>query len=406
MATSQSVRHLNKVRALNVLLREGGMSRADLARALGLNRSSTGHIVANLLSERLVVEKSLPTRRNSEAPPGRPGIELGINPRGGTFIGADIGVDRLNVIAIDLTAHEILRRSVEFATALQSPQDGVRRLAEIVSSAIEGLVSKSSVRGICVTIPALLDDDGQVRNALTLGWHNVPLSSMLRKHLGLNIPILVENDANAFAVAETYRGTSQRSDVVAFLLIENGVGGGIVLGGKLFRGGFGFAGEFGQIVIGDRGYFAGRQTPGHLESYIGKDAILARYRMNGGPATATLDELLLSLERGDGAARRTASDWGSRLANGLTQLTMVLNPGLIILGGSVAPVFRYVADEVKDAMGREFLDGYPGPKVEISTFGSEGSAFGGACLIHQRMFSIDERRISLDGIHSFPHPVA
>jgi predicted NBD/HSP70 family sugar kinase len=405
MATSQSVRHLNEIRALNVLLREGGLSRADLARALGLNRSSTGHIVANLLIEQLVVEKSSPSTRDGDALPGRPGIELGINPRGGTFIGAEIGVDRLNVIAIDLTAHEILRRSIEFATSLQTPGDGVRRLAQLIRSAMGGLIPKSRVRGVCVTIPALLDDDGQVRNALTLGWRNVPLSSMLREHIGPDIPILVENDANAFAVAETYRGTSQRSDVVAFLLIENGVGGGIILGGKLFRGGFGFAGEFGQIVIGDRGFFAGRQTPGHLESYIGKDAILARYRENGGGSASTLDELLLCLERGDKTAQSTASDWGSRLANGLTQLTMVLNPGLIILGGSVAPVFRYVAEEVKEAMAREFLEGYPSPKIEISAFGPEGPAFGGACLIHQRIFSIDERRISLDGIHSFPHPV-
>jgi predicted NBD/HSP70 family sugar kinase len=405
MATSQSVRHLNEIRALNALFREGGMSRADLARVLGLNRSSTGHIIANLMSEQLVFEEGMPAQRDSEALPGRPGIQLGINPHGGTFVGAEIGVDRLTVIAIDLAAHEILRCSVEFATALQTPEDGVRRLAEIINSALDSLVGKSLVRGLCVTVPALLDEGGCVRNALTLGWHNVPLSLMLREHIGPDIPILVENDANAFAVAETYHGTSQRSDVVTFLLIENGVGGGIVLGGKLFRGGFGFAGEFGQLVIGDRGFFAGRQTPGHLESYIGKDAILARYRKNGGSSSATLDDLLLNLKEGNNAALRTASDWGSRLANGLTQLTMVLNPGLIILGGSVSPVFRYVTEEVREAMESEFLDGYPSPKIEISTFGTEGPAFGGACLIHQRMFSIDERRIALDGIHSFPHPV-
>jgi predicted NBD/HSP70 family sugar kinase len=159
----------------------------------------------------------------------------------------------------------------------------------------------------------------------------------------------------------------------------------------LLRGSAGFAGEFGQIVLGGDSAPAGRSKPGHLESYIGKDAILGFYRTRGGEAD--LDRLLQGLARREEAATATARVWGERLAAGLIQVTSVLNPGLIILGGSVAAVFPHVATEVSKAMQRELLEGFPLPRIEVSGLGVEGPALGGALLMHQRMFSIDESAI-------------
>lgn len=392
VATPQSVRHLNEVRALDVLFREGGMSRAALARALGLNRSSTGNIIANLIAERMVVEDA-DSRAAREQRSGRPGVTIEIDPDAATFLGAEIGVERLTVVAADLKAREARRQSVAFAAAAHPPEEAIDRLAGMVNAMAERTLDRTRIRGLCVAIPALLDKRGVVRNALILRWQRVPLAALLRERIRLDVPILVENDANAFAVAETYRGTTGRSETVALLLIENGVGGGVVIGGRLFRGSDGFAGEFGQLVIGGEGFFSGPHKPGHLESYVGKDAVLARYHANGAPAAAGLEALLEGLDAGEPVAVRTASEWGDRLARGLIQLTSVLNPGLIVLGGSVAPIFPHVAHEVLDAMRGEFLEGFPVPKVELSALGPEGPALGGALLLHQRMFSVDERMI-------------
>ncbi|WP_018185454.1 ROK family transcriptional regulator [Kaistia granuli] len=398
MATPQSVRYLNEIRALNALFRHGGMSRADLARRLGLNRSTTGNIIANLMSDALVVERPDGGRGDSAARTGRPGINIEIDPAGATFLGAEIGVDRLTVVAIDLTAQEICRLSMPFPVFEQPLDAGIERITAMIAEGIDGLPETARIRGLCVTLPALLDGDGKVINALILGWRDVDLKALVTARLALRfpqlgLPVSIENDANAFAIASTYRDPSHSAETVAFLLIENGAGGGIVIGGRLFRGSTGFAGEFGQLVLGGEGFFAGRHKPGHLESYIGKDAVLARYRANGGPQGSDVDALLAALERGDPAARRTAREWGSGLAIGLIQLSSVLNPGVIILGGTVAPLFRFVADEVATAMRREFLEGFPMPKIEISALGLEGPALGGALIMHQRMFSIDESAI-------------
>lgn len=395
MATQQSVRHVNAMCALNVLFREGGMSRADLGRVLGLNRSTTGSIIADLMAERLVIEHESHSRHPGTARVGRPGIVIEIDPAGGTFIGAELGVDRLTVVVTDMVCRQIVHRSISFDAAHRSPETGVRRIAELIRSAMASVADRGPPRGLCVVIPALVKD-GVVCNALTMGWRDVPLATMLRQRVMPDLPVMVENDANALAIGETYRGTSQRSDVVAFLLIENGVGGGITVGGRLFRGAFGFAGEFGQLIVGRGGFSGGRQKPGHLESYIGKDALLAIYRGKGGSAAATLADLLGALQRGDPTARMAASIWGRALARGLVQLIAVLNPGLIILGGSGAVIFRHVAAEVTKAVHRELLQTYPAPEIELSTLGPEGAAFGGACLIHQQMFSIDQSRIAQD----------
>lgn len=403
MATPQTVRHLNEIRALNALFRHAGMSRADLARALGLNRSTTGNIITSLMTDGLAVERpgspgDESAAKKGAAKTGRPGIHVQIDPVGATFLGAEIGVDRLTVVAIDMAAQEISRISIPFPTFQQTPEAGIDRITALIAETIGHLDDPARIRGLCIALPALLDADGTVINGLILGWRDVKLKAMIAERLKARFPALdlavsIENDANAFAIAETYRDTTHRSETVAFLLIENGAGGGIVIGGRLFRGSAGLAGEFGQIVLGGSGFYTGRHKPGHLESYIGKDAILARYRANGAEPDVDIDHLIQALARGDAIAMKTAQAWGQGLASGLIQLTSVLNPGLIILGGSVAPVFPYVAGEVEQAMQREFLEGFPMPKIEVSSLGVAGPALGAALLMHQRMFSIDESAI-------------
>ncbi len=395
MATPQSVRYLNEIRALNALFRTGGMSRADLARQLGLNRSTTGNIIADLMAAGLAVERSDLPRGDGPVRTGRPGIQIDLDATGATFLGAEIGVDRLTVVAIDMAAQEIRRQSIAFPTFEQTADATSDRIAAMIADMVVALARPERVRGLCVTLPALLDGAGDVINALIIGWRDVRLKEMLAKRLaarlpGLDLPIELENDANAFAIAETYRDTAHRAETVAFLLIENGAGGGIVIGGRLFRGAAGLAGEFGQIVVGGDGFYVGRHKPGHLESYIGKDAVVARYRAVSGDPTAGLDGLLAAVASSEAPALRTAADWGRNLAIGLVQVASVLNPGAIILGGSVAPLFRVVAGEVEAAMRREFLDGFPMPRIEVSALGLEGPALGGALIMHQRMFSVDE----------------
>lgn len=397
MATPQSIRYLNKVQALNALFRGGGMSRSDLARRLGLNRASVGYIVQDLLAEGLAVEHPEAERMDPNQRSGRPGIVVSLNPAGSEFVGVEIGVDHITVAIVDLVGNESHRLSVDYATASKSPKVGLKKVTELVYETIESLTErKSRLRGVCVAVPGLIRD-GVVVNALMLGWRDLPLQEILQSALGSDMKVMVENDANALAIGVTYPMPSEPNETVACLNIENGVGGGIAIGGKLFRGAAGFSGEFGQLPLGGKGFCSGPFRSGHLESYIGKDAVLARYQANGATTVQDFNTFIEALERQEKEATKTANDWADRLAQGLTQVIHVINPGRIVLGGSVAQIYPYVQNRVQNLVKNEFLDGFPLPDIELPSANTGGTAFGAACLLHQFMFSIDDEMVHSSG---------
>lgn len=390
-AASQSVRYLNELRALDVLFREGAMSRADLARALGLNRSTTGSIVSTLLAESLAVERHSDKNGEPRGQTGRPGIEVELNPGGALFIGAEIEVEQLTVVVIDLIGRLIHRESTAFPAASVQPEKSAARIAKMIEALMRAFPDPSRIRGVCVAAPALVEA-GVARLGLLLNWRDVPIGELISERLRTSLPVLVENDANAFAIAETYSGTSRSLGTVAFVVIESGAGGGIVSDGRLFRGSGGMAGEFGHLKMGGGpGYAPG--GAGMLESYIGRDAVLARYRHHGGSSEATIPEILQSLAGGEPAAMRTATDWGEWLARGLSHIVNVLNPGIVIIGGAVGRIYPFVASQVEATVRADLRSERQMPRIEMSELGDEGPALGAALILHQRMFSVDERAV-------------
>lgn len=396
-APAQPIRYLNELRALDVLFREGAMSRADLARALGLNRSTTGSIIANLLSDALVVEDARPEGpRPGGATPrtGRPGIEIGLDPAGAVFVGATIEADHLVALAVDLSGAVIRKKTAPFHAARHTPARAAEAVAKLINALIAAEPNRARVYGACVAVPGTFRDGVLLRAAL-LGWRDVDLRPLIAAHLSMPLPVIVENDANAFAVAETYRGPA--AGTVAFVLIDSGAGGGIVHGGRLMRGGLGLAGEFGHLRVGRRGFAEGRGDRGTLETFVGREAVLARYRGEGGPPGARLADLVAALERGEAPALRTAAAWGHWLARGLVSIVNVVDPSLIIVGGPVGALLGFARDRVEAGMRAGLPRGVPAAPVELSRFGPEGPAYGAALMLHQRAFSVDERALYPDG---------
>lgn len=384
MTTPQTIRQLNEARALTALFREGGMSRADLARNLALTRSTTGNLVQSL------IEAGLLRERGEDAPDwaarvGRPGIMVEIERSGAYFVGADIGVERITGLAIDLATevrHEVVRR---FDGAGCKPDLAAQETASVIAEVMAALPVGAPVRGACVAIPGFHAADGGF-NAPNLGWTDAPIGEHLQAAVGPGLPVRVENDANANAFAETYRSRDADADVLV-ILIERGVGCGIVSGGRLHRGALRAAGEVGHIRIGDEGYVHDTRRPGRLESYIGKDALEARWHYYGGrgPLEALLDDLAADVP----AARRAATDWGYWLGRGISALASTLGPQKVVLSGSVSTVYRFVDAAVTRQLRSALPEGFPVPLVETSQFSGVGPALGAAYLLHQAMLSAD-----------------
>lgn len=391
MSMPRAVRHINQVRALDALFRGGPMSRADLARELGLTRSTASSIVAGLVHDGLVNEDHGDVvERNSRS--GRPGTDLRLNPHHAVFIGADIGVGHLTVVAIGLDAAVIAQQARAFDMKRLRPEAIVDELVGLIAEVTDRLPFPEAVHGLSVVVPGLFTSEGTVMRAPILGWYDVDVLGMVRMRLPNLERIDAENDANAFAVAEHYRAGRNAPREALYIYMDAGVGGGLVSNGKLLRGGLGHAGEIGHIYAGEEGFAAIATIPGSLESFVGRDAVLARHRFHGG-SSRSFEEFVEALAAGEAPALSTVADWGRFLGRGLATLISVLNPSVIVLGGPVAALHHHAASNLRASLERHLLPRHPLPDIVLSPLGMEAPAIGAASMLHQAMFSIDEELV-------------
>ncbi|RFC68939.1 MULTISPECIES: ROK family transcriptional regulator [Mesorhizobium] len=384
----------NELKALSEIFLAGAISRAELARRLDITRSTTGLIVQSLVQTGLVRERDASDGEgdDTEARVGRPGILIETAGTDIFFLGSYIAVNSIMVVGVDLSG-TIRTQSVRpFRGAGSDPVAAISVLAELVHETRAGLGSNARVLGLNVAVPGFVSSKDFVYHAAILGWHDVDVVKMVERELGNDrLPVFVENDANAVALAEAYHGeTAAGVGDTLVVLIENGVGGGIVSDGRLYRGQFSGAGEIGHMPVGPEGFVYDAKRPGRFETYIGKDALLSRYAHIGGQG-ATLDGYLRALGEREPAAMSAARDWAHWLARGLAILSSVLQPGRIVLAGSVSAVFPFVQEQVGTQLASALVEGYPAPTIGLSGIGANGAAVGAALVLHQMALGGDPR---------------
>ncbi len=298
----------------------------------------------------------------------------------------------MNVVALDMEATVITQSRSDFSLQEASPNLVVQRLVNAVEDIRERLGKDYRIRGLCLTAPGVIDRNGTILRAPILGWREEPILEKLQQQLP-DIPLLVaENDANAFAIAEIYQSKDERSDTEIYIYLDAGVGGAIMNSGQLLRGQDGYAGELGHIILGDEGFVELATISGSFESFIGREAVLARYRFHGGSA-GDIQAFIEAAKRQEKAALSTLKDWSFYLGRGIATLTSIFNPARLVLGGPVAALFDLCRVETLENVTRNLLDGHPIPAIKLSSLGLEGPAIGGASMLHKQMFSVDENLV-------------
>lgn len=390
------IRQNNIVAALQAIYSQGHMSRAELARKLGLNRSSSGEIVAELTRSGLVRESEESerpdnnrdnNRENNRA--GRPGIMLELVADAAYFIGIEIGVEHISVVLLDLDAKLRFSTTIGFDTPNEAVEVAVQKSIELIL----GLMPTEMIakcKGLGLATPAHIRADGSVSLAPLIGWQDIALKDIVEKFLPLTMPVLIENDANAFAIGDSYRNGN--AGVTLALLMETGIGGGIMIDGKLFHGGHGLAGEIGHIHIPLRDGVAGSGK--NFEQLIGREAILSQYRKVTGVNDKSLQDLLTDVRDRVPAAINVAESWSRYLAYALVQVCRLIDPARIVLGGSVAMLYPMMAARVATYMGEGQSISFPHADIIVDEDAALGAAFGAACLMHQRFISLENEAFS------------
>nr|WP_275791227.1 ROK family protein [Rhizobium gei] len=365
----------------------GRLSRAELARILGLNRSSSGHIIAGLTADGLVQAVGVEGQvQPAPSHVGRPGILLELVPTAATFLGVEIGVEHITVVEIDLSSQILSRRTEPFDGRAVDADEAVRCAMRL---AFDTLPPEHLQRceGIGVAVPAQMDRHGLIRIAPLLGWENIQLADRIRDALPEPMPVIAENDANAFAIGASHRNRGTHSGVTLFLVMETGVGGGIVVDGALLRGGRGLAGEIGHLHV------HGVAEPDRsLENVLGLESILTAYRAVSTQPEPNLPTFLADVRDRVPGAVAIAEDWARALAFGLIQACRVIDADRIVLGGSVAALYPLMAARVSHHIRSMQEASFPVPDIETNDDETVGPAFGAACILHHRYLSAESSR--------------
>ncbi|TJW06533.1 MAG: ROK family transcriptional regulator [Mesorhizobium sp.] len=388
-SSNRRIRQNNEVAALRALHQFGRLSRAELARKLRLNRSSSGHIIASLTADGLVREAiEDPPEQSGHARAGRPGIKLELVPDAIFFLGVEIGVEHISTVEIDLGTNIVSTNVEPFDGRSINVEAAVDRAVRLALQSIPA--SKlERCEGLGVSTPAQMDKNGFVRLAPLLGWRNVHLAELVRDALPIRVPVLAENDANAFAIGATYGRSEVHSGVTLFLVMESGVGGGIIIDGNLFRGASGLAGEIGHLIVSD--------APGsrrNLEQLIGLENIMAEYRKTSALSDPTFGNFLSDVQHRLPSAVSIAEEWAKALATGLVQTCRIIDADKIVLGGSVAALYPLMAARVAAHIHATQEPSFPFPLITMNDEGTVGSAFGAACMLHQRYLSLESPRFA------------
>ena len=352
------VRTHNAAVVLHQLRLHAPLSRADLAKRIGLNRSTVSSIVTQLLHAGLIHETAFQTDKL-----GRPGLSLEINPLGGCAVGVEIDAVGVRVVLTDFVANIVWRRRIRLGDG--EPQETYLHCAEemIRQALFQAQTRGLRVLGIGLELPGLVDfHEGVLRYAPSLRWHDVPFRSRWCERFGL--PILIENNANAAALGEFYFGIGQ--NVPNFLYIGAGatMGGGIVIHGELFRGRGGFAGEMGHMTLDPNGLrcICGRQ--GCWETLVGPEQVVEQYRRRSSQPDVVLREdsdeapfaqVVHAAEDGDLAALAVMQEMGNYLGIGIANLVNIFNPQLVVLGGLYSLAHETVIPVIKETIKQHSL---------------------------------------------------
>ncbi|HET6739784.1 MAG TPA: ROK family transcriptional regulator [Kribbella sp.] len=383
---------------LSVVLRHvrdlGPRSRARIAEETGLNKATVSSLVAELVERGLLREGSADSSRAL----GRPGQLVELDGSGVCGVGAEINVDYLAVVALDLTGTVAHEKRVPVDVAQLGPATSLDQLAELISEAVEAVETRGGqVAGVTLAVPGLVQGEtGELKLAPNLGWGELSVAEEMRARLGAPAyPLHVDNEANLATLAAYAELRDEALHDLVLLTGAVGVGGGVVTGGHLLRGDDGYAGEVGHMPVAPTGQACGCGRTGCWETVVGLTALLRQATDRDDPVRdPSLDveqRLAAIVERAEAGDARTLSalqDVGTWLGVGAAILVNILNPAVLVLGGYFAVLGPWLEAPLEQAIRERVLapDG-GGCRIVRSGLGFAAAVRGGAQISLDQVFA-------------------
>ena len=374
---------------LRHVIERGPRSRATIALETGLNKTTVSRLVGELMELGLLQERGIEARGTA----GRPGHVVDVARDGAVALGLEINVDYLSVQATDLAGGSRYRARQAADNRETDAGAVLDRLAELVRGALKEVQAQGlRAIGATVALPGLVDvKRGMLLAAPNLCWSDVAIVDELRERIDVPLPVDADNEANLAALAELWEGVAVGVSDFMYASGQVGVGGGIVLGGELFRGYRGFGGELGHMVVDAAGPRCACGSRGCLETRCGLEPLLAAAGSTPLAATGSgrpVADLARRARAQDPVALAALHECGVWLGIALGNVANLLSPEAIVLGGYFAPIATWLAPAIEHELSVRVLGGDDAvPPVLASSLGAEAAVRGAAATQLRRVLA-------------------
>jgi len=353
---------------------------------LGISRAAVTAIINELIEKEIVRETS-----NGPITGGRRSKLLGINAGGGHTVGVDIGATHVGLIVTDLSAQVLHELEVSFDIG-QGPETCLAKIDDLLRE----LLVKADLRldqilaiGVGVPGPVVAEAGAVVAPPIMPGWDNFPILHHLNSLW--HCPIALNNDAELGALGEWAYGAGRNERHLLYIKVGYGVGAGVLIDGKIYRGASGSAGEIGHITILDQGPVCTCGNVGCLESLAGGRAIADKARMavqsgqrrtqlaqnNSRTKQITAFEVAAAARMGDLVAQEIITEAGDYLGIAIANLINVVNPGTIVVGGGVAQMGDLFLEPIRrSAHERSLRAAVQNLRITAATLGRRSTSMG------------------------------
>ncbi|PWI44416.1 ROK family transcriptional regulator [Streptomyces sp. ICBB 8177] len=375
------MRRQNLALVMGEVAAAGPVSRARVAEATGLTRAAVSSLVEELRAAGLVAERGpAPSGRV-----GRPGSDLVVDAEGPAGLGLEVGVGHLGACLADLGGRIRASLRVPADNRRRAPEAVLAQLADVAAEVTQEAVPRPA--GAVVAVPGLVGTaEGQVAHAPNLGWRHVPAADLLRRRLPdtlAALPLEVDNEANLGALADLWCGAGAADAV--HISAEAGIGAALLVGGAIFRGASGFAGELGHVPVRPDGPPCACGARGCLEQYAGEAAVLRAAGLDAATGDPVA-ELARRAERSDAAVLDALDHAGAALGIALAGAVNLIDPAAVVLGGAYAELGAWLLPGMRrELAARVAVRPWRPQTLALSGLGRGGPVLGAAMVTVRRI---------------------
>ena len=366
------IRRLNAVNVLAQLKNSGLLSRANIASNIGLTRATVSNIVAALIESGLINETEFTVGGS-----GRPGLLLDLNSQAGCMVAVEIDIDRISIVMANFGLEELWSKGVS-VRGDAGPDEVLASAADLVEAAIQRAASQGlKCFGVCVAWAGLVRRDvGELAYGPTSGWRDVALKAEWQARF--EVPVSVENEAHAGALGVHHFGAMAGRRNLIYLSLGVGLAAGVFVDGILLRGKQGFAGQVGHTAFVEGGEVCSCGKRGCWVTEVGASAVRRKLAAagialpeSGESGVDWLDSVRELAAAGDPLVLQVLEGIGAHLGAGLARLVQTFDPSLVVLGGRLGELMRFVEPVIASSLEQAVL---PGMAEELQLQVNDGGA--------------------------------